>query len=221
MIWALTFLPLLAAAAALGLRRNGPRRALLAGTAAAHAALTAACWARPPVLAPGAWVGLDAAGLLFLGIASFLFLTVSGYAAQAWRREARRHPPRDRGEERAAARAERTFTACLLAFLSAMTLAAASQHLGLLWVAVEATTLATAPLICFHRQSRSLEATWKYLLVCSVGIALALVGNFLLVVASASADGTGGTLLASELAARGTALRAPWVKAAFVFLLVG
>ena len=51
---------------------------------------------------------------------------------------------------------------------------------------VEATTLASAPLIYFHRHHRSLEATWKYLLICSVGIALALLGNFFLAVAAAA-----------------------------------
>ena len=64
------------------------------------------------------------------------------------------------------------------------TLVVCSQHLGLMWVAVEATTLATAPLIYFNRTPRSIEATWKYLLVGSVGIALALLGSFFLAYAS-------------------------------------
>ena len=61
-----------------------------------------------------------------------------------------------------------------------MTLVTLSHNFGLLWVAVEATTLTSAPLIYFHRHHRSLEATWKYLLICSVGIALALLGTFFL-----------------------------------------
>ena len=79
-----------------------------------------------------------------------------------------------------------SFAGCLAAFLATMTLVAVSQHFGLMWVGVEATTLASAPLIYFHRQHRSLEATWKYLLICSVGIALALLGNFLLAVSMQS-----------------------------------
>jgi hydrogenase-4 component F len=51
-----------------------------------------------------------------------------------------------------------------------------------MWVAVEATTLASAPLIYYHRDKASLSAAWKYLLVCSVGISLALLGNFFLAV---------------------------------------
>ena len=79
---------------------------------------------------------------------------------------------------------EAVFTGCLLLFLAAMTLVILSHHWGLMWIAVEATTLASAPLIYFHRYPRSLEATWKYLVICSVGIALALLGNFFLAVAA-------------------------------------
>ncbi len=59
---------------------------------------------------------------------------------------------------------------------SAMTLATLARHLGLLWLAVETTTLASAPLIYYNRNQLSIEATWKYLLICSVGIALAMLG---------------------------------------------
>ena len=92
------------------------------------------------------------------------------------------------------------FTGCLLLFLASMTLVTVSQHFGLLWVGIEATTLASAPLIYFHRQHRSLEATWKYLLICSVGIALALLGNILLAVAAAGHRSiTSSSLVLSEL----------------------
>src|SRR5204862_3700864 len=81
-----------------------------------------------------------------------------------------------------------------LRFSRRMTLVILSENLGLLWIAVEATTLASAPLIYFHRHHRSLEATWKYLLICSVGIGLALLGNFFLAVAASGSSGAGGSL---------------------------
>ena len=59
-----------------------------------------------------------------------------------------------------------------------MSLVCVSRHLGVLWVALEASTLAAAPLIYFHMGSRALAATWKFLLMNSVGIALALLGIF-------------------------------------------
>ena len=83
MTLALIFLPLAAAVAAMRIRPDRPRRALLVGTAAVHAALAAGCCLAPPAYAPEAWVGFDAAGRLFLGIASFLFLAVAIYAAHS------------------------------------------------------------------------------------------------------------------------------------------
>ena len=59
-----------------------------------------------------------------------------------------------------------------------------AQNLGYLWIAMEMTTLMSAPLVFFHRSRLSLEATWKYLLLCSVGIAFALFGTVLIFAAS-------------------------------------
>src|SRR5665213_650479 len=96
---------------------------------------------------------------------------------------------------------------------------ALSQHLAMLWVGMEATTLAVAPLI-FHRHNRrALEAVWKYLLISSVGIALALLGTFFL--ATAQADVPGRALILGDLIAHAPELHASWLRAAFLFLLVG
>jgi hydrogenase-4 component F len=116
---------------------------------------------------------------------------------------------------------EAIFTSCLLLFLASMTLVTVSQHFGLLWVGVEATTLASAPLIYFHRHHRSLEATWKYLLICSVAIALALLGNFVLAVAASDGGAAPTPLTLADLVRSSTHLHAPWVEAAFLFFLVG
>ena len=70
-------------------------------------------------------------------------------------------------------RGRRAFVSCLLAFLASASLVSMSHQLALLWVGMEATTLAFAPLI-FHRHNRrSLEAVWKYLVLSSVGAACA------------------------------------------------
>jgi len=88
----------------------------------------------------------------------------------------------------------------------------------MLWAAIEATTLTSAPLIYFHRTKRSLEATWKYLLICSVGIALALLGIFFIAAANSRYPGdmTMGFML--QHAAQ---MDIPWLKAAFLLLFVG
>src|SRR5258708_33315222 len=101
-----------------------------------------------------------------------------------------------------------------------MTAVTVSQLLGLIWVAVEATTLFSPPLIYFHRHHRSLEATWKYILICSVGIALALMGNFSLT-ASGGVQPGGQSLLIGELLARAEQLDVPWPKASFLYFLGG
>jgi hydrogenase-4 component F len=107
-----------------------------------------------------------------------------------------------------------------LLFLAMGTLVTCSRHLGLMWVAVEATTLVTAPLIYFNRTERSIEATWKYLLICSVGIALALLGSFFLAYASVR-QGMESSLLFDDLLREANGLSKPWLHVAFVFLLVG
>ena len=208
MLAVILIIPFAAAGAALALRSSPTRLALLIGTAAAHAGLVAVCWVRPPAASPHGWLALDPLGLLFLSLVSALFLCAAlysiGYLGHA--------------EERS----NRVFVACLLGFLGAMSLVTISQHLGLLWVAVEATTLASAPLIYFHRSQRSLEATWKYLLICSVGIALALLGTFFLAVAgSPERGGEPLPLVVGGLVSRAPLLQVSWLKGAFLFLLVG
>ncbi len=221
MIIALVLLPLLTGLAAYGLTSAPFRRALLAGTALLHAALTALCWVVQPLPALGGWLGLDAAGLLFLSITSGLFLVASIYAVGYLGQEANRHNT-DLEEGFLFDNApEAVFVGCLLLFLSAMTLVTVSQHFGLIWVAIEATTLTSAPLIYFHRHHRSLEATWKYLLICSVGIALALLANFFLGVATVQPGGQGFPLVLSDLLARAQQLQTPWLKAACLLFFVG
>lgn len=221
MILTLILLPMLAGAAAFFLRCDSLRRGLLVLTAIAHAVLVGFSWVGLPAPALGGWLLLDAPGLLFLSITSVLFLAAASYAIGYLRKE--NWGSRQDFEEGflfTNAR-EAVFTGCLLLFLSTMTLVSASRHFGLLWVGVEATTLASAPLIYFHRHRRSLEATWKYLLICSVGIALALLGNFFLAVASTLGAESHVPMLLDALIAKAPTLHVPWLKAAFLFFLVG
>jgi len=221
MILALLLLPALAAIAAFFLRPDAPRRLLLVVTACVHAALTAATWAVEPAAALDGWLRLDGLGQLFLSITSALFLAAAVYSAGYLQRE-RSGARQDFEEGLLFANApEAAFTSCLLFFLAAMSLVTVSHRFGLLWVAVEATTLASAPLIYFHRQHRSLEATWKYLMICSVGIALALLGNFFLAVAASNHGGAPVPLVLEDLIAAAPALHIPWLKAAFLLFLVG
>ena len=218
----LVLLPVLAGLLAFLVRPALLRRALLVGAACLHAGLTGYAWYARPATAPDAWLAMDAISLWFLSITSVLFLAAAVYAIGYLRRESAAGV--DEKEQHAEDEdsffqpvPEAVFCGCLLLFLAAMTLTILSRHFGLLWVAMEATTLASAPLIYFHRTPRSLEATWKYLLICSVGIALALLGTFFL----AAAAGPGGALTIDTLSRGATQLDPRWLKAALLFLLVG
>ena len=75
-------------------------------------------------------------------------------------------------------------------FLAAMALAVLAASLGVLWVAVEATTIVTAFLVGQRRTRAAVEAAWKYVVICSTGIAMALLGTFLLNYAARHAPAT-------------------------------
>jgi hydrogenase-4 component F len=105
-------------------------------------------------------------------------------------------------------------------FLSAMYCVLLAHNLGYMWIAMEATTLLSAPLVYHHRTRHSLEATWKYLLLCSVGIAFALFGTVLLLAAQHAAGGT-PTLVFGEIVARGPRLDPHLVRLAFAFCVLG
>ena len=198
--------PLLLSAAAFAWPRGETRPRLLLPAALLHTAGVARLWTRPLEPRAGAWFGVDAPALLALTVTTGLFLVCAVYAQGYLARR------KDRDN--------RTFVAGLLLLLAAISAVALSQHLGLLWVAIELTTLSTAQLIYFNRNERSLEAAWKYLVVCSVGIAMALIGTFLLALASAAPGGP-RTLVVADLVAAGPTLSSPWLRAAFVFFLAG
>src|SRR4051812_37765582 len=185
-------------------KRWRPR--LLAATAAVHFGVTVAILAGVTTEPAGSWLRLDAPGRLLLGVISLLVLACAVYSVGYLRYRVER--------------ANRRFCACMLAALGTMSLVAYAQHLGLLWVGIEASTLATAPLIYFNRTPRSIEATWKYLLISSVGIALALLGSFFIGYA-ALLGGSHESLLFGDLLSAAPALSKPWLRAGFTLLLVG
>ncbi|WP_131786199.1 proton-conducting transporter membrane subunit [Protofrankia symbiont of Coriaria ruscifolia] len=85
------------------------------------------------------------------------------------------------------ARAARRYGVLVHTFLAAMTAAVLVANLGVLWVAIEATTIVTAFLVGHRRTRASVEAAWKYVVICSAGIALALLGTVLIYYAARQA----------------------------------
>jgi hydrogenase-4 component F len=91
--------------------------------------------------------------------------------------------------------------------------------LGLLWVGMEATTLASALLVGFYRTKPALEAVWKYLILCTVGITIALFGVILTYLAGS--EGGIASLDWTDLIAQSDRLDPAMMRLAFVFVLVG
>ena len=107
-------------------------------------------------------------------------------------------------------------------FMFTMLVALLTNNVGILWVAMEAATLATVLLVSLYRTPESVEAAWKYFILCGVGIAQALFGTILLYLAAERVLGAGGTaLLWTHLNEVKDQLEPTVVGIAFVFLLVG
>lgn len=160
------------------------------------------------------------AGLLYLDALSAFMLIVIGAVALV---AAVATPAYLRGEILTGAASMRTATRHSLLvqlFLAAMALAVLAADLGVLWVAVEATTVVTAFLVGQRRSQAAVEAAWKYVVICSAGIALALLGVVLLNYAAAHTASAPGLDLA-RLTLAATELDPGVTRLATLLLLIG
>ncbi|MCX5711122.1 MAG: hydrogenase 4 subunit F [Candidatus Omnitrophica bacterium] len=96
----------------------------------------------------------------------------------------------------------------------------AMNNLGMLWVAIEMTTLISAFLVGFYNSKESVEAAWKYIIICSVGIIFALLGTILFSYAFSN-SGLSKSLNWSDMAPVAHMLDKNILKIAFIFILVG
>ncbi len=200
------FLPLAGAAISLAWPNNRTRPWLLPIAGLAHVIMVFWLLWNPPIVSQTAWLAFDPLARAVLPAVSLLFLVCAIYGVSYLRM-------RDE-------RPNRVFVAALLAILGLLSAGHQARHLGLLWIATEAVTLAAVPLLHFNGTARAFEATWKYLLVGGTGIALSLLGSFCLGYASLHGGGR-GDLTFTALIGQGTGLSRPWVLTAWVLLLVG
>jgi hydrogenase-4 component F len=108
------------------------------------------------------------------------------------------------------------------AFLAAMVIAVCANNIGIIWVAIEATTVVTAFLVGHRRTRTALEATWKYVIICSVGIAVAFLGTVLLYFAAQHAGAPAAHALNLDvLAAHAGSLDPRVARLAGGLLLIG
>ena len=105
-------------------------------------------------------------------------------------------------------------------FIFSMLFVVAVNNLGFMWAAMEMTTLVSAFLVGFYRTKQSIEAAWKYIIICSVGIVLALLGTLLFSYAMAEAGGPRSLNWVDLFSAAG-GMDKNIVRIAFIFILVG
>ena len=174
-------------------------------------ASVALLWTRPP---PNDYLFVDDFNIYLVLITNFVCLTTSvfsvGYLAHELQIGRLRRPY------------VRFYHAMFQGMALAMNLAFVSNSLGLMWVAVETATLATVVIVGLYRTEAAIKASWKYFILASMGISLALFGTTLLYFTAQSVIGSGNAALAwTVLHERAAELDPAVLNITFVFILVG
>ena len=211
-------LPLAGAAllALIGERRSAPQVnvAVSLATFVAAAALTARVIRDGPMLVLDRLFFVDPFNVFLVALTAFVGFTTSIFS-QPYMRIEEEH-------KRLTPARLRLYHAMFQLFNFTMLVALLTNNMGILWVAMEAATLTTVLLVSLYRTPASLEAAWKYFILCGVGIAQALFGTILLFFAAERVIGGGGTsLLWTHLNDVKGQLEPTVLSLAFVFLLVG
>jgi hydrogenase-4 component F len=183
-----------------------------AGMLASGIELAREVMAGGPVTAAGGQLRADALSAFMVIVIGSVAL-VAGLASPAYLRA-------EISDGATSPRTARRHSLLVQAFLAAMALAVLAANLGGVWVAIEATTIVTAFLVGQHRNRTALEAAWKYVVICSVGIALAFLGTVLLNYASEHA-GAGAGLDWAALTASAGDLDPGVTRIAVALLVVG
>jgi hydrogenase-4 component F len=116
----------------------------------------------------------------------------------------------------------RFYHAMYQALMFAMNLALLANNIGLMWVAVELATLTTVLMVGIYRTHEALEAAWKYFILGSVGIALALFGTILVYMAAQPVMGAGqDAMVWTSLITKAAEFSPDLLNLAFIFLMLG
>ncbi|HDK81774.1 MAG TPA: hydrogenase 4 subunit F, partial [Nitrospirae bacterium] len=156
---------------------------------------------------------LDALSAYFMGIIVIISLLTAIYSIDYMGQEFR--------EGLVSIREIRIYYALMHLFVFTMLLAAASNNIAIFWIAIEGTTLVSALLVGFYKNRQSIEAAWKYIILCTVSITFALLGIFIIYYASVVTLGGHGTMNWTELRDIAEKLNPATVKLAFIFILLG
>jgi hydrogenase-4 component F len=186
-------------------------RANIAATALTLLCSMSLLFAKPQ---PGAYFLVDDLNGTFVVLTSFVGFTTSIFSASYIGHELE--------IGRLTAPFVRFYHAMYQVLMFAMNLALIANNIGLMWVAIELATLTTVMMVGIYRTHEALEAAWKYFILGSVGIALALFGTILVYMAARPVIGEGlDAMVWSVLVARAGAFDPALLDVAFVFLLLG
>jgi len=184
------------------------------GTFLAAVVLTIDIVAHGPRMAFGEMFFIDSLNVFLVTLTAFVGLTTSIFSGPYMKNE------REHGK--LSVRRLRLYKSMFQMFMFTMLVALTTNNLGILWVAMEAATLTTVLLVSLYRTPASLEAAWKYFILCGVGIAQALFGTILLYFAAERVLGeTGNALLWTHLVEVKGQLEPTIMALSFIFLLVG
>src|SRR5258707_12529644 len=210
-ILALLILPLVAAAFAAWNRSASANHRITLMAGIAHLLASLHCLvSRQNPFPSGWWLAVDPLAGFFLTILSHTFVLVALYSPGFLQRM--QGPEYDRSK--------RLFCPALNFYLLANTLVLVVQQFAMLWVVLELTTFSLVPLIFFYRTKDSLEAVWKYLFLVSLGLVFVFVGVlFLGISARGVSDYT--AFIVSRMTEAAPQLNPLWLKASFIFVLVG
>lgn len=212
-IRAILLVPLLSALllAVLPGYRLTARLNVLAAFATFAAALALLAGARPD---PGQYLIVDDLNIVFIVLGTLVGFTTSVFSASYIQHEL------DTG--RLTPAYLRFYHAMYQALMFAMNLALLANNIGLMWVAIELATLTTVLMVGIYRTREALEAAWKYFILGSVGIALALFGTILVYMAAHPVVGPGrDAMVWSTLVRHAADFDASMLNLAFIFLLLG
>ena len=183
-------------------------------TFAAAAALVANVVADGPFEALERQFFVDSLNVFLVALTAFVGMTTAMFSRPYMRVEREHGRVTDGGM--------RLYHSMYQMFSFTMLLVLTTNNLGIMWVAMEAATLTTVLLVALYRTHASLEAAWKYFILCGVGIAQALFGTILVYFAAEKILGAGtGALLWTALDTVKDRLEPAVISVAFVFLLVG
>ena len=189
------------------LKNNNTNRFCIVLYSIIHSLLSLIYFTKPDFIGNNQYFSLNSSNAIFYLILSIVFLAVSiynvGYSKNL--------------EEKFDNKKMMHYSIMLLGFVLSMTGGILSTNLGMAWIFIEGTTLASAYLIYFNKTKHSIEAAWKYVFICSIGISLAFIGIILLTIATGNLN----SLNYSDLLNNASNFNHFWMSASFVFILFG